>query len=117
MRYASIEDLKSRSRKVFSPEEEKLCDVLLEDAGAMVDAYNANAPEEAKKIVSCTMILRTISNDAYQVPVGSTQGTVSALGYSQTWTMGSGSTGELYLSKADKKLLKTNSRLGFASPY
>lgn len=117
MVYASLEDLKRRSEKTFTPENVQKCKVLLEDAAAIIDAYNPCAPEEAKKIVSCTMVLRAMPNDAYQVPVGSTQGTVSALGYSQTWTMGSGATGELYLSKTDKKLLRANTRIGFSKPY
>ena len=49
-------------------------------------------------------------------PVGSTQGTATALGYSQSWTMSGGSSGELYLSKLEKKLLGVGSRIGACSP-
>ena len=49
-------------------------------------------------------------------PLGSTQGSVSAMGYSQSWTMGSGSAGELYLSKLEKKLLGVGDRIGARSP-
>ena len=49
-------------------------------------------------------------------PVGTTQGTATALGYSQSWTMGGGSAGELYLSKLEKKLLGVGSKLGSHSP-
>lgn len=36
--------------------------------------------------------------------------------YSQSWTMGSGSAGELYLSKLEKKLLGVGDRIGACSP-
>ena len=49
-------------------------------------------------------------------PRGATQGPATALGYSQSWTMSGGSTGELYLSKLEKKLLGVGSRLGAHSP-
>ena len=49
-------------------------------------------------------------------PMGATQGTATALGYSQSWTMSGGSTGELYLSKLEKKLLGVGSKLGAHSP-
>ena len=55
-------------------------------------------------------------NDAPLYPLGSTQGSVSAMGYSQSWTMGSGSAGELYLSKLEKKLLGVGDRIGARSP-
>ena len=48
--------------------------------------------------------------------MGSTQGTATALGFSQSWTMSGGSSGELYLSKLEKKLLGVGSRLGARSP-
>ena len=38
------------------------------------------------------------------------------MGYSQSWTMGSGSAGELYLSKLEKKLLGIGDRIGARSP-
>ncbi len=49
--------------------------------------------------------------------MGATQGSMSGLGYSQSWTISSGgSTGELYLSKTDKSLLGTNKSIGSYSP-
>jgi hypothetical protein len=42
---------------------------------------------------------------------------MSALGYSQSWTMGAtGSTGELYLNRMDKKLLGAGNAIGSYSP-
>ena len=49
--------------------------------------------------------------------MGASQGSMSALGYSQSWTIGSGgSTGELYLAKTDKILLGMGNQIGAYSP-
>ena len=48
--------------------------------------------------------------------MGATQGSMSALGYSQSWTIGAGSVGELYLGKLEKKLLGACNRIGSYSP-
>lgn len=118
MSYATIEDVQKRCRRTLSESDKTLCEALLEDAAIIIDAYNKNASEDARKVVSCNMIIRAIGDgESAQVPIGSTQGTMSALGYSQTWTMGSGSTGELYLSKLDKKVLGTSCKIGFMSPF
>lgn len=114
MIYAAISDITVRlgGRDVS----EEKCTALLEDAAVIIDAYNAKASDDAKKLVSCNMVIRAIGNgEEAQVPIGTTQGTVSGLGYSQTWTMGNGSTGELYLSRLDKHLLGSGSRIGFAN--
>ena len=66
------------------------------------------------------MVRRQLGEDdstgGVSFPMGSTQGTATALGYSQSWTMSGGSSGELYLSKLEKKLLGVGSRLGARSP-
>ena len=118
MAYASIGDLQTRSRQQIQEKDWAACLALLEDAAVIVDSYNRRASDEAKKLVSCNMVIRAIgSMDASQAPIGATQGTVSGLGYSQTWNMGSGSSGELYLTKVDKKLLGAGSRIGFSNPF
>ena len=49
--------------------------------------------------------------------MGATQGSLSALGYSQSWTMGSGgSAGELYIGKTDRQLLGLGNAIGSYSP-
>ena len=48
--------------------------------------------------------------------MGATQGSASAMGYTQNWTMSGGSSGELYLSKLEKRLLGLGSRVGAHSP-
>ena len=115
MRYAKFEDIAKRCKR--NPENEELCIALLDDAAIIIDSFNRLAPPDAKKLVSCNMVMRAIGGgEDAQVPIGATQGTVSALGYSQTWAMSSGTSGELYLSKLDKKLLKTGVKIGFRSP-
>lgn len=118
MSYAMIEDVEKRCRRSLSEKEKEACETLLEDAAVIVDSYNLNAKEEAKKLVSCNMVIRLLGDgENMQMPIGSTQGTVSALGYSQTFTMGNGGVGELYLNKLDKKILGTGRKIGFASPW
>lgn len=116
MSYATVEDVTSGFREL-SDDEKKVCETLLSRAAVIIDAYNVKASEDAKKIVSCNMVMRTIGDEQSDlVPVGATQVTNSALGYSQSWTYGSGSAGEMYLSKLDKKLLGVGNRIGAYSP-
>lgn len=115
--YATVEDVKKRIRRVLTTDEQEACEVLLEDAALLVDSYNSKADEGAKKVVSCNIVIRALGDGTADIPIGSTQGTLSALGYSQTWTLGSGSTGELYLNKSDKRILGVGNRVGFSNPY
>lgn len=105
--------------RTLSQEEMERCEALLLEAAVVVDAYNKDAEDAAKRLVSCRMVRRQLGSgegNATQFPLGSTQGSVSAMGYSQSWTMGSGSAGELYLSKLEKKLLGVGNRIGARSP-
>lgn len=113
MAYATYEDVQARTSSEI---DEALCETLLEDAAVIIDSYNQNASEEAKKVVSCKMVIRAIGNSSVDVPIGATQGSMSALGYSQSWTLSSGSTGELYVSKLEKKLLGVGNQIGSYSP-
>lgn len=89
---------------------------LLDDAAVIIDVYNADAMLDAKKLVSIRMVLRAMNIDP-DIPVGATQGSMSALGYSQSWTMGSNtSVGELYLGKLEKKLLGVGETIGSGGP-
>lgn len=118
MSYATIEDLTKRSKRSLSDSDKQIGETLLEDAGIMIDSYNKKASDDAKKVVSCNMVLRALGDgDSALAPIGSTQITQSALGYSQSFTMGNGSVGELYLAKSDKKLLGVSNKLCFASPW
>lgn len=113
--YATYLDVEKRINKTFSDDEKELCTTMLKDAAIIIDAYNPNAEDTAKMVVSCRMVVRAIGNANVDVPIGATQGSMSALGYSQSWTMSNGSTGELYISKTEKKLLGCGSKIGSAS--
>lgn len=117
MAYATISDVQSRMNHVMSADEQAICGTLLDDAAVIIDAYNADAPDDAKLVVSCRMVIRAIGTGEQATPIGATQGSMSALGYSQSWTIGSsGATGELYLAKLDKKLLGTGEKIDGYSP-
>lgn len=116
MAYATYSDVELRLGETFDEKKQTLCTALLDDAAVIIDSYNKNADADVKLIVSCKMVIRAIGNTNEYVPVGATQGSMSALGYSQSWTLSGGSTGELYVSKAEKKLLGVDSRVGSHSP-
>lgn len=116
MAYATVADVQARMTRTMTTDEQTVCATLLDDAGVLIDAYRATANENAKKVVSCRMVLRAIGNDV-DIPMGATQGSMSGLGYSQSWTIGTGgSVGELYLSKTDKQLLGGSNQIGTKSP-
>ncbi len=118
MRYATTQDVEAGFRPL-DVGEKILCDALLDEAGIVIDAYNADADEERKRLVSCRMVRRQLDasgQDGSVVPLGASQGSASALGYSQTWTVSGGSVGELYLSKLEKRLLGAGNKIGARSP-
>ncbi len=117
MAYAAVSDVQARMMRQLTEQEQEQCAALLEDAAVVIDTYNASADDDAKKLVSCRMVLRLMdSGSEYGVPMGATQGSQSALGYSQSWTISNGAAGEIYLSKLEKKLLGVGDRIGSASP-
>lgn len=116
MAYASVADVEARTTRSFSTEEESVVSKLLDDAATIIDAFAPNATADAKLVVSCRMVLRAVGDDS-GVPLGATQGSMSALGYTQSWTVGnSGATGELYLGKLEKQLLGMGNKIGSYSP-
>lgn len=115
MAYATVNDVQARIAKTLTEAEQTLCGNQLDDAAVIIDAYKASASADAKKVVSCRMVIRTLNVDS-DIPIGATQGSLSGLGYSQSWTIGSGSSGELYLSKTDKQLLGSGNNIGSHSP-
>lgn len=116
MAYATIEQVESGFRDLTG-DEKKRCKALLDEASIIIDAYNCDASENAKQVVSCRMVRRAIGDsDLQAVPLGSSQGSVSAGGYTQSWTLGTGSAGELYLGKVEKKLLRAGNKIGTYSP-
>lgn len=115
--YATVTDVTDRMVRELSEKEQTVVGNLLDDAAVLIDAYNVNASSDAKKIVSCRMVIRAIGDGSTEIPAGATQGTISALGYSQTWTMGTNaSVGQLYLDRTDKAMLGGGSKIGSYSP-
>lgn len=118
MAYATTSDVQARMLRTMSADETAMCGVLLDDAAALIDSYSTKASDDTKKIVSCRMVVRALGDGQTSgVPMGATQGSMSALGYAQSWTMGSGgATGDLYLSKSDRQMLGVLGKIGSYSP-
>ena len=116
--YATVNDVQNRTLRKLSNDELNLTKKLLQDAAVIIDLYAPGAQADAKKIVSCRMVLRVLGDgEDTGVPVGANQGTQSALGYSQTWSFPTtGSSGELYLAKMEKQMLKKGNTIGSRSP-
>ena len=115
MAYATVSDVQARMTTTLSTDQQTVCANLLEDSAIIIDGFNKNADEDIKKLVSVRMVIRAINVDS-DIPVGASQGSMSALGYSQSWTMGSNSSvGELYLNKMEKQLLGRGNAIGCAS--
>jgi len=118
MAYATVEDVQARMTRDLSEDEQIVCGTLLDDVAVLIDSYNANAPVDAKEIVSCRVVIRALGDgETSGVPTGATQGSMSGLGYSQSWTISSGgSVGELYIGKIEKRLLGYGNAIGSYSP-
>lgn len=117
MAYATYSDVQARMTRTMDSTEQSICTTLLDDAAIMIDATSTSASDAVKLVVSCRMVIRALGDgETTGVPVGASQGSMSGLGYSQSWTISSGSTGELYISKADKKLLGVGNLIGSWSP-
>lgn len=118
MAYATTADVQARMTRTMDTAELSVCSTLLDDAALLIDAYNVNASADSKKVVSCRMVIRALGDGSTDgIPYGATQGSMSGLGYSQSWTIGSGgSTGELYVSKTEKKMLGAGDKIGSYSP-
>ena len=117
MAYATVSDVQDRITRELSTEEINVCVSLLDDAAVIIDAFAPNAGEDAKRTVSCRMVMRSLGDGSSSgIPMGATQGSQSALGYSQSWTISNGASGELYLSKIEKKLLGIGNKIGAYSP-
>lgn len=118
MAYATVEDVQARMTRTLSEGELSVCSRLLGDAAVQIDSYNQNADESVKELVSCRMVIRALGDGQSDgVPIGATQGSQSALGYSQSWTIGGGGgTGELYVSKEERRMLGVANSIGSYSP-
>ena len=110
--YATVQDVQDRMSETMTTQQQNICSNLLDDAGTIIDSFNVNATADAKKLVSIRMVQRSMSIDS-DIPMGATQGSMSAMGYSQSWTMGTNtSVGELYLNRTEKELLGYGNKIG-----
>lgn len=118
MAYATVENVQERMSRTLSESERTICATLLDDVGVMIDRLASEADGEVKRIVSCRAVIRSLGDGtAVGVPLGATQGSMSALGYSQSWTIGGGGgAGEIYLSKQEKQMLGIGNHIGSHSP-
>lgn len=115
--YATVEDVQGRMTRTLTETETTVVGNLLNDAAVLIDSYNASASTDAKLIVSCRMVIRAVGDGQSDVPIGASQGSIAALGYSQSWTMGTNaSVGQLYLDRTDKGILGGGSKIGSYSP-
>lgn len=116
--YATVADVQGLMMHAMTEAEQTVCQNLLDQAAVIIDAYNADASADAKKTVSCRMVVRAMGDGTESgVPMGASQGSMTGLGYTQSWTMGSGgAAGELYLGRLEKKLLGVGNRIGSYSP-
>ena len=116
MAYATVQDIQSRMTRTLSGDEREVAMSLLDDAGVMIDALAPRATIDSKRLVSCRMVSRALGDNDVNIPVGATQGSMSALGYTQSWTIGSGAARELYISKTERHLLGLGNKIGSKSP-
>ena len=114
MAYATIADLESRWRTLTS-DEQAVAMTLLDDAAVLIDSMGTPSSDAAALIVSCDMVRRSMSMsqaDAY----GLSQASMTAGPYAQQWTYAN-PTGELYLTRTDRKMLGfLGGSIGFARP-
>lgn len=117
MAYATVQDVQARMSHQMTTDEQNICSALLDASVIYIDEANESASDAAKKEVTIRMVVRALSFDS-DIPIGASQGSMSALGYVQSWTMGqSASVGELYLGKQEKKLLGVGNLIGASNPY
>lgn len=116
--YATIDDVQDGFRDLAEAEKDK-AEALISEAAIIIDAYNADASADVKNVVTCRMVRRAIGDGDganASLPIGATQASIGALGYSQSWTYGTGSSGELYLTSLEKRILGVGNRIGAHSP-
>lgn len=115
--YATVAELEARWR-TLSTDEQARATVLLADAAVRIDAEcppDAVPPSDAdaRKIVSCEMVKRAMAVGMDGVGVTSVQ---QGAGPYQETRQFSNPTGDMYLTKADKRLLKCGGAQAFTVP-
>lgn len=107
MAFATYQDLEARWRPLNEAEQARAT-VLLDDAAVYLSRYVDvcgcdDSQFAALKIVSCSMVIRAMSNadsDAF----GVSEQTIKADIYSQSWKYANPS-GDLYLTAGEKRML------------
>ena len=107
MAFALVSDIEARWRDLSTAEESR-ASVLIDDASAMLEQLVDVDPTDTKqaallKTVCCNMVIRSMNateSDAFGVANTS----MTAGSYMQSWTY-SNPTGDLYLTKMEKRLL------------
>lgn len=111
MAYAEVSDIELRWHELDSDEQSRAA-VLIDDASAMLDALvNVDTSDDEQlellKMVCCNMVIRAMSAseaDSY----GASNMSMTAGVYTQSWTY-SNPTGDMYLTKMEKRLLGISS--------
>lgn len=115
MVYAEVTDLEARWR-TLTEAEHATATTLLGDAQLMIDTECPPAVEptaaqlEARKIVSCNMVKRAMLNSEQAAGIESTQATAGP--FSRSFNF-SNPTGEMYLTKKDRKLIGCGGQRAF----
>lgn len=116
MAYATVADIEARIGRELDATESAQAATLLDDAAVIIDTFAPSATADVKCVVSCRMVIRSLGVADSDMPIGATQGSISGLGYSQSWTLSGGANGELYLSKLEKSMLGMGNNIGSYSP-
>lgn len=111
MAYAEVSDIETRWRDLSTGEEARAT-ALLDDASAMlgqlVDIRERDEQQEGLlKIVCCNMVIRAMSASEYDA-FGASQMSMTAGPYTQQFTY-SNPSGDMYLTKMEKRLLGVTS--------
>lgn len=107
MGFAEVHDIEARWR-ALTVEETARADALIADASAILESLVSVVGEDERqaellKTVCCSMVIRAMSATAAD-SYGATQMSMTAGAYSQSWTY-SNPTGDLYLTRLEKRLL------------
>ena len=112
MRFAEVSDVEARWRPLTDAEAAK-CAALLDDASALiaslVDVESRDEGfRELARMAACSMVQRAMSTAAAD-GYGVTQQSMTAGPYTQSWSYG-GQTGDLYLTKSERRMLGVKAR-------
>lgn len=122
MAYATVNDLEARWRPLSDAEKPR-AEVLLDDAAALIDtacpsladriADGDESASRAALMVSCSIVKRAMISPVDQAPMSQYQQTAGPFSQSGTFANPSG---DLYLTKADKRLLGCGQQVAFTVP-